>query len=680
MSTPTRVVASTGPAAKRKPVPAHANTVETHAGLRAPSPASTRFPDGRRTIPVSHQSDAAEQEAMHSGLRLSRPESAVAARPHSSHARVDAEQISPALASPSHPLNRETREGLESIFRYDFSAVRVHSGDVAAESASALKARAYTYGKHIVFGPGAYQPDTVSGRRLLAHELTHVMQQDAGVPMLQRAPYNETHGPLTEAEEAEETWYQEMGVEEAFSDPAFEQDFGQSLEELMGQSLTAEEIHRQLLVRRAQPLSASAYQAGDPVMTLANMKRQIRNTQARIRTRNRRLAGLKKQGAAKAEIDAVKTEISSLEAEVKAIKTARDRLPKSLAFSTPGAGAPAGTGAITYAGIQVETAQGTRIAIEFAETTSTEHAEEVIIRQLETRLTPQQLHGARLTVVGDQVVCGERCVPALRQFAEHYGVESVDGVVFQRAEILPANFIGPPELASPRTSLRTMTQASSEGRPLVRRDTSIYRRPPSSSGPPVSSGAAGESVVKGAEQQVVKGAEQQVVKTAECTGTAEARVILRGLLEGFKAELKSVTWAKVARFGKSFVKEGIKGYATAKAVEWIIGESALDNDLAALDAANHAPHNNTAEKISDFEKEALSFLPPEIAIPLAADIKTINPLSAEFIYQATVQENQRNWEKFKEEYGDSDDAAQLYDQGQKAADDWYNGVNVLGTP
>jgi hypothetical protein len=64
----------------------------------------------------------------------------------------------------------------------DFSRVRVHTGPEAAASALAIGARAYTVGAHVVFGEGAYAPGTADGRRLLAHELTHTLQQDGAAP------------------------------------------------------------------------------------------------------------------------------------------------------------------------------------------------------------------------------------------------------------------------------------------------------------------------------------------------------------------------------------------------------------------------------------------------------------------------------------------------------------------
>jgi Domain of unknown function (DUF4157) len=81
---------------------------------------------------------------------------------------------------PGQPLDMPTRAFIETRFGHDFSHVRVHSGREAAEAAGRMSARAYTVGGHIVFGDGEYAPASAEGRRLLAHELTHVVQQDGG--------------------------------------------------------------------------------------------------------------------------------------------------------------------------------------------------------------------------------------------------------------------------------------------------------------------------------------------------------------------------------------------------------------------------------------------------------------------------------------------------------------------
>jgi hypothetical protein len=76
------------------------------------------------------------------------------------------------------PLDTSVRSFFEPRFGYIFDRVRVHTDARAAESARAVNALAYTLGHHIVFGTGQYAPDTTAGRRLMAHELTHVVQQN----------------------------------------------------------------------------------------------------------------------------------------------------------------------------------------------------------------------------------------------------------------------------------------------------------------------------------------------------------------------------------------------------------------------------------------------------------------------------------------------------------------------
>lgn len=84
------------------------------------------------------------------------------------------------LRSPGQPLDEQTRAFMEPRFGHDFSRVRVHTDDKAAESARAVSARAYTVGRYVVMGQGEYAPGTDVGRRLLAHELVHVVQQSGG--------------------------------------------------------------------------------------------------------------------------------------------------------------------------------------------------------------------------------------------------------------------------------------------------------------------------------------------------------------------------------------------------------------------------------------------------------------------------------------------------------------------
>lgn len=85
------------------------------------------------------------------------------------------------------PLDPATRGAMEARFGVDFGNVRTHTSTSAQSAAEALHARAFTVGEHIGFGRGEYRPTTPSGRRLLAHELAHVVQQRASAtPVIQR--------------------------------------------------------------------------------------------------------------------------------------------------------------------------------------------------------------------------------------------------------------------------------------------------------------------------------------------------------------------------------------------------------------------------------------------------------------------------------------------------------------
>jgi hypothetical protein len=90
-------------------------------------------------------------------------------------------------SSGGSPLPASVRSFFEPRFGHDFSAVRVHTDQRAGQTARGLQARAFTIGRDVVFGAGEYQPDTSAGRRLLAHELVHVMQQGSDSSVIRRA-------------------------------------------------------------------------------------------------------------------------------------------------------------------------------------------------------------------------------------------------------------------------------------------------------------------------------------------------------------------------------------------------------------------------------------------------------------------------------------------------------------
>jgi hypothetical protein len=97
--------------------------------------------------------------------------------------------VNKAINSGGHPLDRSTKDFMEHRFGYDFANVQIHNDPLANQSSQEINALAYTQGNHVIFAPGQYQPDTNAGKRLLAHELTHVIQQNnQAVHNIYRAP------------------------------------------------------------------------------------------------------------------------------------------------------------------------------------------------------------------------------------------------------------------------------------------------------------------------------------------------------------------------------------------------------------------------------------------------------------------------------------------------------------
>jgi len=92
------------------------------------------------------------------------------------------------LGTPGQPLEARTAGFMASRLGHDFGRVRVHADTQAAASARAVGANAYTVGRHVVFGPDRYRPGTPAGDELIAHELTHVLQQQSQTPRVQRDP------------------------------------------------------------------------------------------------------------------------------------------------------------------------------------------------------------------------------------------------------------------------------------------------------------------------------------------------------------------------------------------------------------------------------------------------------------------------------------------------------------
>ena len=166
-------------------------TLQRLAGNRAVQrliPPSTGGPGG--AIPVNNPDDRHEQEAERAAERVMHTDASGAsgaggaATAHRGPMDVGASAgaSGPGIGrhEAGHGLDPEDRQFFEARFGVDFGGVRLHSGQSAALSAQALASRAYTLGRDITFGPHEYRPRSREGRRLMAHELAHVVQQARG--------------------------------------------------------------------------------------------------------------------------------------------------------------------------------------------------------------------------------------------------------------------------------------------------------------------------------------------------------------------------------------------------------------------------------------------------------------------------------------------------------------------
>ncbi len=90
------------------------------------------------------------------------------------------QEIEAIKKSEGQPIPEHVKSKLEAELNTDLSSIRVHTGDNAFRLANAVGATAFAVGDHIFFAAGKYEPNSAEGRHLLAHELTHVVQQGGG--------------------------------------------------------------------------------------------------------------------------------------------------------------------------------------------------------------------------------------------------------------------------------------------------------------------------------------------------------------------------------------------------------------------------------------------------------------------------------------------------------------------
>jgi hypothetical protein len=147
--------------------------------------APTKTEEKKKPVPAPAKGGTAQREA------------AAGAEGGTASASADA-AIQAMRSGPAARLDPSTESFMESRFGRDFSGVRIHHGAKAAEAADAIGARAFTTGNDIFFNAGQYQPNSSSGRQLIAHELTHTVQQGGGTGVAARARIQRT-GPAPPA-------------------------------------------------------------------------------------------------------------------------------------------------------------------------------------------------------------------------------------------------------------------------------------------------------------------------------------------------------------------------------------------------------------------------------------------------------------------------------------------------
>lgn len=148
----------------------------------------SKLAPGPRHDPQEAEADRVAEQVMGAPAGPAAHAAAPCIRADAASARARAGAAPPSvgrvLADGGRPLDRGLEQDMGQRFNHDFSRVRVHADSAAAHSARDLNAHAYTSGHRIVFGANQFAPGTAQGRRLLAHELTHVVQQ-AGQPGIQ---------------------------------------------------------------------------------------------------------------------------------------------------------------------------------------------------------------------------------------------------------------------------------------------------------------------------------------------------------------------------------------------------------------------------------------------------------------------------------------------------------------
>lgn len=144
--------------------------------MRAPAVQRQEDEEELQTMPLQRQEEEEELQTM-----------PIQRKNNSGGFEVDGdiEQQINETRGQGHKLDNTTRSQFERAMGHDFSRVTIHTGDQASQLSRSVEAKAFTTGSDIYFGEGQYNPHTTEGQQLLAHELTHVVQQGHSQPIQQ---------------------------------------------------------------------------------------------------------------------------------------------------------------------------------------------------------------------------------------------------------------------------------------------------------------------------------------------------------------------------------------------------------------------------------------------------------------------------------------------------------------
>lgn len=169
----------------------------------------TKLTVGASNDPLEQEADRVADQVMaaptHSSVSGAPPRIQRYARQTTEGTDTAPASVDRVLSSFGRPLEPTLQQDMEQRFGHDFSRVRVHSGAAAEQSARDVKANAYTVGHNVVFDVGRFEPGTHEGRRLIAHELSHVVQQ-TGAEGIRAGQGNGKRGLSPISTEAGDLW------------------------------------------------------------------------------------------------------------------------------------------------------------------------------------------------------------------------------------------------------------------------------------------------------------------------------------------------------------------------------------------------------------------------------------------------------------------------------------------